>query len=372
MEKVAVLAITKNGIEIGRRIKAGFAGWSLHVPEKFRDAGGKNPGSGDDPDISWFGGPATKKMEELFGSNDGLVCLFSLGAVIRMISPHLRDKKTDPAIVVIDDGANFVISALSGHLGGANLLAQEIAARLGSTPVITTAADVNGTIAVDLVGRRFGWTIEDGGTVTATSAHMVNGERIGVFQNAGEMGWRPKEGLPKNVTVFDSLERMAGSDSKAFLVISDQAVDPGILAKSVVYRPRSLVVGVGLHRDTSKKTIRDGIDTTFGRFGLSTKSIERLVSIEKPDGAQAAALAELGREMGVPVQYIGRGELAGVEAPNPSETVRAFEGTPSVSEAAAILASGAGGRLVVEKQKFPPDLTVAVARKGQKEGEGAE
>jgi len=349
VEKVAIIAITKNGIEIGRKIRGAFGSWPLYAPEKL-DSG--------DPDVTWFAEPARKKIGELFEHNGGLVCLFSLGAVIRLISPHLRGKKTDPAVIVIDDRANFVISVLSGHLGGANQLTEEIAARLGAVPVITTAADVNKTIAVDLLGREMGWTIDDDSTVTAASAHMVNNEKIAVFQSAGERDWWRGE-LPKNVEVYDDFETMKNSGAKACLIISDAKISPDILPRSVVYRPKSLVVGIGLHQDTPKETIRGGIEDTFERFGLSTKSIGRLASIKKP--SDVAGLAELGDEMNVPVEYVEREELARIEAPNPSDTVRAFEGTPSVSEAAAMLVSG--GELIVEKQKFPPNLTVAVARR---------
>ncbi len=92
-------------------------------------------------------------------NSNALICLFSLGAVIRLIAPYLKDKKTDPAVIVIDDKTNFVISVLSGHIGGANELTQEISEKLNALPVITTAADVNKTIAVDLVGREFGWKL---------------------------------------------------------------------------------------------------------------------------------------------------------------------------------------------------------------------
>ncbi len=349
VERIAIVAITKNGVEIGRRIKGAFQDWELHVPEKFKTR---------EPGIDWFSESSAEKIGELFRSSEALVCLFSLGAVIRLVSPYLKDKKTDPAVIVIDDRANFVISVLSGHLGGANRLAEEIAGRLNSTPVITTAADVNKTIAVDLVGKEFGWRIEDDSTVTATSAHMVNNEKIGVYQNAGEKGWWKGE-LPGNVTVFDSMEEMRRSDSKACLIITDKVIDPDMASKSVVYRPRSLVVGIGLHRDTSSDTIREGIRKTFERHKLSPESISGLASIKKPQDVEG--LVQIGDEMNVPVQYVGGEELAAVSAPNPSDTVKAFEGTASVSEAAALLVSK--GKLVVEKQKFPPDLTIAVARR---------
>jgi len=96
-----------------------------------------------------------------------LICIFSLGAVVRLIAPFLVDKKTDPAVIVIDDKAHFVISALSGHLGGANSLARLVSSFFDNCqPVITTAADVNETIAVDLLGREFSWTIDNFENVT--------------------------------------------------------------------------------------------------------------------------------------------------------------------------------------------------------------
>ena len=346
MEKTAILAITKNGVNIGQNLKTFFPNWSVFAPEKL---------SNDNTDIIWYSEPTSEKIVELFKNNDALICLFSLGAVIRLISPHLKDKKTDPAVIVIDDKTNFVISALSGHIGGANELTQKIAEKLGALPVITTAADVNKTIAVDLVGRELNWKIEDDSTVTKVSAHMVNEEPIGIIQDAGEKNWYKE--LPKNVTFYENLEELKKSNSQACLIISDRILD-SVNENSVIYRPPSLVIGVGLHHDTSKETIKEGIDTCLEKFKLSAKSVAKLVSIKKPEDVQG--LIDLGKEMGIPVQYVEREELAEISAPNPSETVKAFEGTASVSEAAAIKASG--GELIVEKQKFPPNLTIAIAR----------
>ncbi|EIJ65709.1 protein CbiG, partial [Candidatus Nitrosopumilus salaria BD31] len=167
MEKTTVLAITKNGIKIGQNLKKLFPDWNIFCPSKL---------SNDDNEIIWYSEPTSEKIVELFKNSNALICIFSLGAVIRLIAPHLKDKKTDPAVIVIDDKTNFVISVLSGHIGGANQLTQEIAEKLGSLPVITTAADVNNTIAVDLVGREFNWKIDDDSIVTKISAHMVNEE----------------------------------------------------------------------------------------------------------------------------------------------------------------------------------------------------
>ena len=347
MEKTVVLAITKNGIKIGENLKKLFPDWSIFAPLKL---------SNENTEIVWYSEPTTDKIVELFKNNNALICLFSLGAVIRLITPHLKDKKTDPAVIVIDDKANFVISVLSGHIGGANELTEEIAEKLGALPVITTAADVNKTIAVDLVGREFNWKIDDDSTVTKISAHMVNEEPIGILQEAGEKNWY--KNLPKNVLIYEKMDDLKKSNSKAHLIISDKIIDDEISNESVIYRPPSLVIGIGLHWDTTKETIREGIDHCLEKFKLSSKSIAKLVSIKKPQDVQG--LIDLGEEMGIPVEYVNREDLAEISAPNPSETVKAFEGTASVSEAAAIKVSG--GELIVEKQKFPPNLTIAIAR----------
>lgn len=348
MEKVSVLAITKNGINIGEKLKDLFPNWNIFAPAKL---------SNENNDIVWYSEPTTDKIIELFKNSDALICLFSLGAVIRLIAPHLKDKKTDPAVIVIDDKTNFVISVLSGHIGGANELTQEISEKLNALPVITTAADVNKTIAVDLVGREFGWKIDDDTTVTKISAHMVNAESIGVFQQTNNQKWYKQ--LPKNVTIYNNLEELKKSNSKAHLIISDEIIDNELSQESVIYRPQSLVIGIGLHWDTTKDTIKEGIDHCLKKFNLSSKSIAKLVSIKKPEDVQG--LIDLGKEMQVPVEYVDREELAEIITPNPSTTVKAFEGTASVSEAAAIKVSK--GKLIVEKQKFPPNLTVAIARK---------
>ena len=347
MEKTVVLAITKNGIKIGENLKKLFPDWSIFAPLKL---------SNENTEIVWYSEPTTDKIVELFKNNNALICLFSLGAVIRLIAPHLKDKKTDPAVIVIDDKANFVISVLSGHIGGANELTEEIAEKLGALPVITTAADVNKTIAVDLVGREFNWKIDDDSTVTKISAHMVNEEPIGILQEVGERNWY--KNLPKNVLIYEKMDDLKKSNSKAHLIISDKIIDDEISNESVIYRPPSLVIGIGLHWDTTKETIREGIDHCLEKFKLSSKSIAKLVSIKKPQDVQG--LIDLGEEMGIPVEYVNREDLAEISAPNPSETVKAFEGTASVSEAAAIKVSG--GELIVEKQKFPPNLTIAIAR----------
>jgi cobalt-precorrin 5A hydrolase len=349
-EKIAVVAITKHGIVIARKIKDNLRQTEIYAPIKLNDSG---------TDINWFDKPTTEMVANLFKRYDALICVFSLGAVIRIIASVLVDKKTDPAVLVIDDKANFVISTLSGHLGGANALTRLIASYLNSKPVITTAADVNETIPVDLVGRDFGWKIENYENVTKVSAFMVNEEKIGLYQNAGEKNWWHTISFPQNVTVTKDLCELKEPDFKGALIISDKIIDdPVILEKSVIYRPKSLVVGIGLHRDTTKDIIEAGVLKVLKDKGLSFKSIRNISSINKE--GKIKGLQEFCEKYGIPVEIYDKGNLAQVLVPNPSKMVQKFEGTPSVSEASSILSSK--GELIVPKQKFPPNLTVAVSR----------
>jgi cobalt-precorrin 5A hydrolase len=348
--EIAILAITKNGIEIAKRIKNAFEGVDIFVPSKFANS---------DPSVTYFNESVNKKIEYLFSSYGSLVLIFSLGAVIRLISPYLKDKKTDPAVVVIDDSAKFVISALSGHLGGANELTDKLSTFLKSISVITTAADVNNTLAVDLIGRKFGWVIDNYENVTKVSAMMVNNEKIGVFQDAGEKGWWGSRELPKNVIIVNELNDLLSDDYKAALLVTDRLItDQLLVGKSVVYRPKTLVVGIGLHWDTTKETIENGIYSVLEDSQLSFNSIKLIASLDR--GKIVKGLDEFCKKNNLKVVLFSKESLNKVVVPNPSEIVGKYEGTYSVSEASSLMASD--GVLIVPKRKFPPDLTVAISR----------
>ena len=347
--KVAIVCITKNGINISKRIKEKIPSASIYAQSKHKDSS---------DGIIWFEKNTKIMIEEIFKEYESIICIFSLGAVIRLISNLLKDKKTDPAVIVIDDKANFVISTLSGHLGGANSLTKSIAEILNSTPVITTAADVNETIAVDLLGSEFKWRIENFENVTKVSAYMVNEEKIGVYQDTGETKWWNKE-LPKNVSIVKDIDELRSDDFKAGLIISDKIItDPLLVNKSVIYRPKSLVVGLGFHWDTTQKEIEDGILKVLKENGLSFHSIRNLSTINR--GKSPASLGSFSDKHGMPLEFYDKEKLDKIMVPNPSDVVKKYEGTSSVSEASSILSSG--GELIVTKQKFPPNLTVAVSR----------
>src|SRR5574340_361679 len=151
--KIAIIAITRNGAQLGARLKEGFADASLFVLQKYAGAAGK--------DAIPFCRELNELVRQSWRQYRGFVFSMATGIVVRLIAPHLEGKERDPAVVVMDDAGKFAISLLSGHLGGANELACKCAFLSGAREVITTATDANCLPSFDMLARDDGWAIED-------------------------------------------------------------------------------------------------------------------------------------------------------------------------------------------------------------------
>lgn len=354
--KTAVIAITKHGSALARRISG-----DRYIAAKFRctesaDATctGADNAAPAGP-IHYFEKPIKELTAEIWPHYEALVYVVSLGAVVRTIAPFLKDKHVDPAVIVVDDKAQFAISVLSGHVGGANELTAEIAQALGAQAVITTASDVGKTIPVDILGRELGWTTEGEQNITRISAAVVNEEPVAFVQEAGEKNWwtRPTP-LPANI------RRVALDEARDFknvLIVTDRLLANEWLPKAVVYRPKSLILGIGCDRGTSCQQIDQFVQSTLAAQGLAFKSVRNVATADvKQD---EPGLREFCERHKLPLVTYSADELKQVSAPNPSATVEKHVGTPGVSEPAAMLSSG--GELIVPKQKAPM-MTLAVAR----------
>ena len=242
--KIAVVSITKHGIALAGKVVAALPGAQLFCPEKFRTEGETTaPGA-----VHCYAGKVGDQVPALFAAFDGIVAIVSLGAVVRLIAPHLKNKETDPAIVVIDEAGRFVIPVLSGHLGGANQLAGHLATALGAQAVLTTASDARETLAVDLLGRELGWTFEAShDEIVRCSAAMVNDEPVALIQESGSTDWWTRHAngrsgpLPANLTRFERLEDVPLDRFAAVLWISWRDMPAEIASqlagRRVVYRP---------------------------------------------------------------------------------------------------------------------------------------
>lgn len=242
--RIAVVAITRHGIALAGRVVAALPGAQLFAPLKFyAEAESAAPGA-----AACYAGKVGEEVPSLFAAFDGIVAIVSLGAVVRLIAPHLKGKEVDPAVVVMDEAGRFAIPVLSGHLGGANTLAGHLATALGATPVLTTASDARETIGVDILGRELGWTWEAShAEIVRCSAAMVNDEPVALVQEAGGRDWWPghangRQGpLPANVTLFERLEDVDPGRFAAVLWISRRQMPEDyarrLAGRRVIYRP---------------------------------------------------------------------------------------------------------------------------------------
>ena len=361
-EKTAIIALTRNGARMARTLAGSLdRDHALFIDRRFR----KDDDSGEAFDL-----PLRPVVKRAFAGYSSLVLFLSAGASIRLLAPLLESKQIDPAVVCVDDAGSFCVSLISGHVGGADQLAQEVAVCLGARAVVTSASHASGTLAVDLLGREFGWRLKaDATTITRASAAVINGQPIGIWQGAGEPGWWPDgKPLPGNIAVYATLEDLAASACATALIISDTTSDLETLLAdkiTVVYRPRSLVIGMGCRRGVPVEELESLLAEALRENGLSAECLAEIATAEIKRGEPG--LEQLAERHGVPLSFLQANELNAVFETNPgaitskSERAHGLVGVWGVAEPAALLTAGASELLV--NRKKTTRATIAIARK---------
>jgi cobalt-precorrin 5A hydrolase len=236
--RLCLVAITKHGAAQAARLALDLPQADICTSAKFAAAFADMPNQ-----VKAYGGALRDEIGPLFAGYDQIVFFVSLGAVVRLIAPHLRSKDEDPGVIVVDDAGQYVIPVLSGHVGGANEWSERVADLIGASPVLTTASDVGRTIPVDILGRHLGWRVEAPKiNVTRVSAHVVNGEPIAFVQEAGGPDWwtRPTP-LPDTIHKFDRFDQVPLERYAAVLWVTHDDVPAerweALKERLVVYRP---------------------------------------------------------------------------------------------------------------------------------------
>ncbi len=287
---------------------------------------------------------------------DAFVFIGALGICVRTIAPYIYDKHTDPAIICIDSLGKQVISVLSGHVGGANDLALQIAGILGATPVITTQSDMSGLWALDTLDKRFNWQ-----PLHATNPAIfafVNQEPTALLLDIHDEGTEYLENtLPSHVTIVNNIDEVTTSKFKLVIIVSYKHFEAINGVVMLQYIPKVLTMGIGLaHQAEPVESILQEIYHQLTLDGIEPKAIKQYATIDvKADEPVIHHLQKEGNE----VVFYKAHELSDVDVPTPSSTVAQHVGTPSVCEAAAILGSN-NGKLIKEKVKGK-NWTVALA-----------
>ena len=295
------------------------------------------------------------QVEPQWHDYDAFVFISAMGICVRTIAPLLKDKHSDPAVVCMDTAGKNVIAVVSGHVGGANQLATDVARAVGAMPVITTRSDIDGLWQLDLLGKRFGWELERE-DINAEIAMFVNRRPTALLLQVNDEGTRWLEAnLPEHVTVFYREDNIDGNLFDLLVVVGYESVFVKGIKATLHYIPKCLHVGIGLAHDADMKCI-DEMQHCLNDKGINMKAIKSIATIDvKKDEKVVGELMRCGYE----VRFYSAGELSDIIVPNPSGTVEKHVGTSSVSEAAAML-SADNNQLLLEKHKGR-QWTLAVA-----------
>lgn len=348
--RLAVIAITRNGARLGQKLRDNLTGTQLYISRRYAGQAGAEKTCFEPADLK-------STIAELWKKYDGLIMIMAAGIVVRMIAPLLESKESDPAVVVMDDCGTFAISLLSGHLGGANDLAERCAFACGARPVITTATDVNHLPSFDLLAREQEWLIDDISQVKHLNTLLLDDQEIAVVDPSGVTRcWLHGRG---RISFHDTFAEAVRSQAHGFLFVTNRHLPPQTLpANLLILRPRNLVLGIGCNRGTPADEIEAFVTGQLKRIFLSSKSIGRIASVAAK--SDETGLLDYAARLGVPLHFYSSEELNRVPFPSPpSAHALSAVGTPGVAEPAAILASG-GNRLLLKKVKSE-NVTLAVA-----------
>lgn len=324
-----------------------------------------------DAALQTISGSLSEWTRQQFTACDGLIFIGAAGIAVRLIAPYLKDKLTDPAVVVVDEAEQFAISLLSGHVGGANRLAEWTAEILNAAPVITTASDVRGRNAIDVWAADYGFVLTDRKLAKEIAAALLEGEQVGFFSDASvetpeNSGY--EAGVVHRLNIWVTCRAQPEPDVLA-LMLSKKS-EARQLSESELPRqdmkflrlvPKTLVLGIGCRRDTPEEKIETAVRETLAEHNLDIRGVSAIASIDlKKD---EAGLMETAAGLAVPFFTYSSEELVAVQGDfTESGFVCQVTGVGNVCERSALCCAGAGGRLIVKKQVHT-GVTVAVAEK---------
>ncbi len=346
---IAIIAITGNGARLGCRLRDALPGSVLYLSPKWADAC-TGP-------LSPFPGCLKDLVVQLWRTFDGLVFIMATGIVVRLVAPLLEGKDKDPAVVVVDDGARFAVSLLSGHLGGANELAASCAAIAGAIPVITTATDANGLPSFDMLAKEQGWAIDDLSRVKTLNALLLEKGRIAVADPTGQV--EQHFCGRGNLSFHTDFTAALRSGAQGFLFVTNRSLPPQLRHPALlVLRPRNLVLGIGCNSGTGAEEIEEVVLCNLKRQFLSIRSVRCVATAAAK--RDEPGLVEFARKYSLQVVCFESNELNTVPSPSPpSRHAMEAIGANGVAEPAAILAAN-GGRLLLKKVKSG-NVTLAIA-----------
>ncbi len=329
--KIAVVSLTEKGRVISEKIAADLAQHSAsrYCFRKHCD--------GDSQAFDDLG----ELVKTLFPENDGIIFVCACGIAVRVIAPLVKSKVSDPAVVVVDDMGRFAISLLSGHLGGANRLAEVVAAAIGAQPVITTSTDVGGIFSPDSFAAANNLIITDMGAAKAVAAALTNGVKLALLSQFH---------LKNKPEIFSE-------NGNIGICISRTEEKPFPLTLCLI--PRNIVLGIGCKKGTSCETISEFVRRTLSAAGIDIRRVSIVASIDLKKDERG--LLDFCKSLGAELRTFSAAELSQIQGVfTASAFVSSVTGVDNVCERSAVAAGGSDGVLILRKQA-ENGVTVAAA-----------
>ncbi len=341
---ITVFAVTGKGLALAGRISSIYSDVVVSGPDDIRDGG------------------LGQAVKEAFSSSKALFFIGATGIAVRMVAPHLKGKHLDPAVVVMDDSARFVISLLSGHLGGANELARELAAIYGAQPVITTATDAAGLACAEDISKAFGLVIQDTKKIKCVNSAILKGAAVLVIDRDRARLAAIRERF-KGIGPFRFRSSYPASGEFGAVIsitpFEASGVPDAIKERTLVMRPKEFVLGIGCGMGVSAKEIRLAVDAALEKTGISPLSIRSVATIDIK--GNEPGLLRFASKMGLDISCFSGPVLDRIRPPSGrSKIVYGRTGTGSVCESAALISAGVK-RIWLRKQKTGR-VAVALAR----------
>ncbi len=353
---IAVVAVTRRGVETALKIQKALERANLpctvFAPKKYS----QNGVIAIEKNFADF-------MKEIYSKVDGLVAVMATGITIRTIAPLLESKLTDPAVVGVDAAGKFSISLLSGHLGGANELAQTIAKGINAIPVITTASDVMGKQSVDDLARSLHLTIQNPDSLVGVNSAIVNGEHLVLVLVGGAK-------IPTNaISAYDVKCVENGVQALEIVTKYDAGIiithEPLTITKFVkpftILKTRHVVVGLGARKESSVDSIIEAVDAALERVHVPLARVYRFATVDIKRDSQP--MLDAVEKLGAPLEFLSVEALRSVtyhDLSPDSAMVQEKIGIGGVCERAALLVAGKNSKLILKKTKLN-GVTVAIA-----------
>ena len=350
-KKIAILSITNNGRELALRIKEIMKDVDVFFIKKDTDY--KND------EITVVNKGLKEFIPQIFDKYDYLVFIMATGIVVRTIAPLVVSKFSDPAILVMDEKGNNIISLLSGHMGGANEMTLYMSDLINSHPVITTATDVNKKSSLDMIAKKLNGHIDDfRDNVLKINSMLVNNEEVHLYIDGNYKINHNGFTLYDEKTDLDKVRNLVVVTNKKYINKMLNKNIENLNEKIIKVTPKDIVIGVGCKKNTDSDHMKNSLIKFLKEYNIDINSVKEIGSIEiKKD---EKAIIDLAKFLDVKFKTFSVEEISKVDyLYEKSYWVKKNVGVYSVSDPVAHLLSE--GRVIINKQKYD-GITFSIGR----------